>query len=46
MGWGLTPQVLAINFIWCSDRLSRLIVFPQGLSNKGIKIKETYIGIC
>ena len=41
LGWGLTPQVLAIRFICCSDRLGRQIAFPLGLSNKAIKIYGT-----
>ena len=41
LGWGLTPQVLAISFICCSDPLGRLVAFPLGLSNKAIKIYGT-----
>ena len=41
LGWGLSPQVVAISFICCLDWLGRLISFPLGLSNKAIKIDGT-----
>ena len=41
LGWGLSPQILAINFNGYLDRLGRLIIIPQGLSNQAIKIERT-----